>query len=159
MNFKTTDLCDEFSKELQVCGSEFKSYGKKTVFAGPICTVKVYEDNVLVKNALESIPSGSILVVDGAGSKTCALLGDRLGEIAQNRGLAGVIINGYVRDSVDLAPLKVGILALGTMPLKSKKEGKGETNIPLNFWGINWNPGEFVYADEDGIIVSKRKLI
>jgi regulator of ribonuclease activity A len=159
MSFKTADLCDDFSNELQIVGSSFQSFGKRKSFSGPIETVKVFEDNVLVKKALETIPAGSVLVVDGGGSHRCALLGDRLGEIAQERGLAGVIINGCVRDSAELAQLDVGILALGTHPLKSKKEGKGDTNISLSFLSVSWNPGDYVYADEDGVIISERKLI
>lgn len=159
MSFKTADLCDEFSKELQVVGSEFISFGKKRRFCGPIRTVKVFEDNVLVKKSLETIPEGSVLVVDGGASKRCALLGDRLGEIAQNRGLAGVIIYGCVRDAAELAQLDVGILALGSNPLKSIKQGKGEQDVPLQFLSVDWRPGDFVYADEDGVIVSQRELV
>lgn len=159
MNFKTADLCDDYSNELQILGSVFQSFGKKKRFTGPIVTVKVFEDNVLVKKALETIPAGSVLVVDGGGSRRCALLGDRLGEIAQDRGLAGVIIHGCVRDTAELAELNVGILALGSNPLKSKKQGKGEENISLNFLSIDWNPGEFVYADEDGVVIAKRELL
>jgi len=99
-----------------------------------------------------------VLVVDGGGSKNCALMGDNLGVIAESRGLAGVIINGCVRDSAELALLDVGILALGTNPLKSKKGGKGEVNHVLSFLGIKWRPGDYVYADEDGVVVSPRKL-
>ena len=159
MTFRTADLCDEYSGELQVIGSEFKYYGKKTSFSGPICTVKVFEDNILINEALENIPVGSVLVVDGGGSKNCALLGDRLAGIAENRNLAGIVINGCVRDSKDLAELNIGILALGSNPLKSKKEGTGEVNIPLFFLGADWHPGDYVYADEDGIVISKRKLV
>lgn len=159
MDFKTADLCDEYSKELLVCQQEFKSYGKKGKFSGPISTVRVFEDNVLVKEALESIPEGNVLVVDGGGSKRCALMGDRLGEIAQSRNLAGVIIYGCVRDAVDLGSLETGILALGSNPLKSKKEGKGDRDIPVTFGGIDWKPGDYVYADEDGVVVAGKKLL
>ncbi|RBP93091.1 regulator of ribonuclease activity A [Cytobacillus firmus] len=159
MDFKTADLCDDHSKELLICQQEFKSYGQKRKFSGPISTVRVFEDNVLVKEALESIPEESVLVVDGGGSKRCALMGDRLGEIAQSRKLAGVIIYGCVRDTVELGRLDAGILALGSNPLKSRKEGKGDRNIPVTFGGIDWKPGEYVYADEDGVIVSSKALI
>lgn len=158
MNFKTTDLCDEYSDELQVCLVEWKSFGKQRRFSGPIQTVKVFEDNVLVKEALQTVPGGSVLVVDGEGSNRCALMGDMLGEIAQNRNLAGVIINGCVRDSAELAQLNIGILARGTNPLKSKKEGKGERNVVLSFGEVEWHPGYYVYADEDGVIVSAHEL-
>ncbi|MCC3649274.1 MULTISPECIES: ribonuclease E activity regulator RraA [Cytobacillus] len=159
MDFKTADLCDEHSQELRICQQEFKSYGQKRKFSGPISTVRVFEDNVLVKESLESIPEGSVLVVDGGGSKRCALMGDRLGEIAQSRKLAGVIVYGCVRDTVELGRLDTGILALGSNPLKSRKEGKGDRSIPVTFGGIDWKPGEYVYADEDGVIVSSVPLI
>lgn len=156
---KTADLCDEFGKEIEVCQQEFRSFGMKKSFFGPISTVRVFEDNVLVKQALETIPEGHVLVVDGGGSKRCALLGDRLGEIAVNRKLAGVIINGCVRDTADLANLNIGILALGSNPLRSKKDGKGERDLIVTFGGVDWNTGDYIYADEDGIVVSNKKLI
>lgn len=158
MNVKTADLCDDYSNELSICRLEFNSYGKQKMFSGPISTVSVFEDNVLVREALETIPEGHVLVVDGGGSRNCALMGDRLGEIAQERSLAGVIINGCVRDVAELAKLHIGILAIGSMPLKSKKEGKGSRNIPLQFGDITWEPGNYVYADEDGVILAKEKL-
>lgn len=156
---KTADLCDEFGKEIEVCQQEFRSFGMKKSFFGPISTVRVFEDNVLVKQALETIPEGHVLVVDGGGSRRCALLGDRLGEIAVSRKLAGVIINGCVRDTAELAHLNIGILALGSNPLKSKKDGKGELDLIVTFGGVDWNPGNYIYADEDGIVVSNNKLI
>lgn len=159
VDFKTSDLCDDYSDELQISDIAFRSFGKKARFSGRIETVRVYEDNVLLVEALESVQEGSVIVVDGGGSNRCALLGDRLAGIAQLRKLSGVIINGYVRDSVELAKMNVGILALGTNPLKSKKDGTGERNGTLHFGGVNWNPGEYVYVDEDGVIISKQPLL
>lgn len=159
MGFKTADLCDDFSNELNVCLLDFHSYGKKKRFFGPIATVHVFEDNVLVKEALETVPEGTVLVVDGGASNRCALLGDRLGEIAVSRGLAGIIINGYVRDTAELAELEVGILALGSNPLRSIKMGKGKRDVTVSFGSMDWQPGDYVYADEDGVIVANRKLI
>lgn len=159
LDFKTTDLCDDYSDELQISDIAFRSFGKKTRFSGKIETVNVYEDNVLLVEALESVQEGSVIIVDGGGSNRCALLGDRLAGIAQSRKLSGIIINGYVRDSVDLAKMNIGILALGTNPLKSKKEGTGERNSNLHFGGVDWNPDEYVYVDEDGVIISKRPLL
>lgn len=158
MTFKTTDLCDTFSNELTVCKQEFQSYGQKRAFSGPISTVKVLEDNVLVKSALEIIPKGHVLVVDGGGSRNCALLGDRLAAIAVKRELAGIIVYGCVRDTADLANMDVGVLALGPNPLKSEKSGKGETDIAVTFGEVEWVPGNYVYADEDGVVVSEREL-
>ncbi|MDQ0271502.1 ribonuclease E activity regulator RraA [Cytobacillus purgationiresistens] len=159
MTSKTADLCDEFSGELKVCQQEFKAYGMRRQFSGPISTVRVFEDNVLVLNALETIPAGNVLVVDGGGSRRCALMGDRLGKVAQDRGLAGVIIYGCVRDTAELATMETGILAIGSCPLKSKKAGKGDVDVEVKFGGIEWSPGEYVYADEDGVVVSARNLV
>lgn len=158
-NFKTADLCDDYARSVQVCNLEFHSYGNKKRFSGKVETVQVYEDNVLFEEALESVPAGSLIVVHGGGSKNCALMGDRLAGIAVSRGLAGVIINGCVRDSADLANMDVGILALGTNPLKSRKNGIGERDVSFSFGNVHWKPGDYVYADEDGVIVAKEKLV
>ncbi|SEB16833.1 ribonuclease E activity regulator RraA [Bacillus nitratireducens] len=156
--WKTTDLCDEFEKELQICRQSFQSFGKKEQFYGKIATVKVKDDNVLVKEGLQTLPEGTVLVVDGGASKNCALLGDNLAAIAEERNLAGIIVNGYVRDSSELKNINIGIVALGTMPNRSVKEGKGERNILVQFGEVEWKPNEYVYVDEDGIIVSDKSL-
>lgn len=158
-NFKTADLCDEHANSVQVCEIEFNSYGKRKRFSGKIETVNVFEDNVLFLEALETVPEGSVIVVNGGGSKKCALMGDRLAGIAESRGLAGVIINGCIRDSADIAEINIGAFAIGTNPLKSKKKGEGERNGTFSFGGVNWQPGDYVYADEDGVIVSKEPLL
>lgn len=159
VEFKTADLCDNYSDDLQISTLAFRSFGKKVRFSGKIETVSIYEDNVRLVEALESVEEGTVIVVDGGGSNRCALLGDRLAGIAQVRKLSGIIINGYVRDSVDLAKMDVGILALGTSPLKSKKEGKGERGSKFHFGGVDWAPEEYVYVDEDGVIISKQPLL
>ncbi|MEK4711556.1 ribonuclease E activity regulator RraA [Sporosarcina sp. FSL K6-5500] len=158
MSIKTADVCDDFSNELQVCSTVFKSYGKNKRFSGPIYTVKVFEDNVLVKEALQTIQEGSVLVVDGGGSKRCALMGGNLGVIAETRKLAGIIIYGCVRDTAELIEQNIGVLALGSNPKKSIKEGKGEQGCKLNFGDVEWNPNHYVYADEDGVVVAARNL-
>lgn len=158
-NFKTADLCDDHASSVQVCHLEFQSFGKRKRFYGKIETVDVYEDNVLFEEALNAVPAGSVIVVNGGGSKNCALMGDRLAGIAASRELAGIIINGCVRDSADLAAMDTGIFALGTNPLKSKKNGIGERDVKLSFGNVHWKPGEYVYADEDGVIVSEEQLI
>lgn len=158
-SFKTADLCDQYAEKVQICNLEFRSFGKKQRFAGKIETVQVYEDNVLFEEALERVPAGSVIVVNGGGSRNCALMGDRLAGIAQKRGLAGVIINGCVRDSADLLGIDVGIFALGTHSLKSKKNGIGERDVSFRFGDVQWNSGDYVYADEDGVIVSEEALV
>ncbi|MFC4766827.1 ribonuclease E activity regulator RraA [Effusibacillus consociatus] len=159
MSFKTADLCDEFHEELQICETSFISYGGRKRFSGPIVTVEVLDDNVLVRQAIETVPPGSVLVVDGKGSRRCALLGDMLAALAVSRGLAGVILNGCARDVADIAELQLGVFALGSMPLKSKKEGKGKRDVVLKFGGVEWTPGHYAYADEDGVVIASRPLI
>jgi len=157
-DFHTTDLCDAFP-DVQVCEPIFKSFGGRTKFSGPIATVKVYEDNVLYLEALESVPAGTVIVVDGGGSTRCALMGDRLGGIAESRGIPGVIIYGCVRDTAELAEQDVGIRALASCPRKSRKLGDGQRDIPVVFARVSWQSGHFVYADEDGMIISEKALV
>ena len=157
MTFKTADLSDEFGDEIQICEIPFQSYGAITTFMGPISTLRLFEDNVKVREALTEIEPGSVLVVDGGGSLKCALLGDQLAAIAESRNIAGVIINGAVRDVAELKKTQIGILALGSNPKKSKKNGAGERGVPLFWGGIHWHPGDFVYVDEDGVVISKIK--
>ena len=155
---KTTDICDRFAGSVEVCEPVFTSYGSVDWFHGRISTVKVYEDNVLVREALEDLAPGSVLAVDGGGSRRCALLGDKLASIAASRGLAGIVINGCVRDSQELADIEVGILALASHPLRSKMESEGQRGVPVRFGGVTWRPGHYVYADNDGMVVAAEKL-
>ncbi|WP_371807201.1 ribonuclease E activity regulator RraA [Halalkalibacter krulwichiae] len=155
----TADICDDYREQVEVAESIFTKFGKKHSFSGVIHTVKVFEDNVLVKKALETIPKESVLVVDGGGSKKVALMGDNLAQIAVDRNLSGVIIYGSIRDSALINEMDVSIFALGTTPLKSFKQGKGQENIAVQFAGINFEPGSYIYADADGILVAKNKLI
>ena len=117
----------------------FSVFWEERTIPRKIATVKVKDDNVLVKEGLQTLPEGTVLVVDGGASTNCALLGDNLAAIAEERKLAGIIVNGYVRDSSELKNINIGILALGTMPNRSVKEGKGERNISLHFGQVDWN--------------------
>ena len=119
MDFKTTDLCDEFADRLQVAEPIFGDYGNELMFSGPIVTLKVFEDNSLVRAALEEPGEGRVLVVDGGGSMRCALLGDQLAELAEENDWAGVVVNGCIRDSAAIADISIGVKALGVHPLKS----------------------------------------
>jgi regulator of ribonuclease activity A len=158
MDIMTADLCDEYRDQVKIAEPIFSIYGEKKSFFGPISTVKVYEDNVLVKKALQTIPEGSVLVVDGGGSTRCALLGDNLADIAVKRNLAGVIVYGCIRDSAEINQMNIGVRAIATHPLKSIKQGKGLENISVQFAGISFEPGSYLYADEDGILVSDERL-
>ena len=152
---KTADLCDDFADQLVLCKLNFRSFGKKDAFHGVIRTVEVFDDNVLVKDSLETIEPGSVLIVDGGGSTNCALLGDRLAAIATERNINGIIINGCVRDSQELSKINTGIFALGTCPFKSKKHGEGCKNTTLHFGEVEWIPGQYVYADADGVLTAR----
>lgn len=156
---KTTDICDEFPDAVMVAEPIFTHYGKRKRFHGPATTIKVYEDNVLVRSAVEEAGNGRVLVVDSGGSLRRALLGDNLAGMAADNGWAGVIVNGCIRDSAAIATIDVGVMALATMPLKSGKRGDGETGVSVSFAGITIRPGEYLYADEDGLLLSRRELI
>jgi regulator of ribonuclease activity A len=150
----TADLCDDHGDRVQVGEPVFQAFGGRKAFHGPISTIRCFEDNSKVKEAVESPGAGHVLVVDGGGSRRRALLGDKLGEAAVRNGWAGVIIHGCIRDSAELGRMDLGIRALGTMPLRSDKRGEGERDVPVRFAGVTFRPGEFVYVDEDGIIAA-----
>jgi regulator of ribonuclease activity A len=154
----TADLCDDHGDRVQVCEPTFHEFGGRSAFHGPISTVRCFEDNSRVKEAVESPGEGRVLVVDGGGSRRRALLGDKLGLAAVSNGWVGVIIHGCIRDSAELGRMDLGIRALGTMPLRSDKRGEGERDVPVRFAGVTFRPGEFVYVDEDGIIVAATTL-
>lgn len=151
MDISTADLCDAHADELQIAEPGLVTMGGAPAFGGPIATVQVLEDNVLVRQALEEPGQGRVLVIDGGGSLRCALLGDML---ARDNGWAGVIVNGCVRDSQ-----AIGVMALATHPRKSEKLGQGAREVPVTFAGVTFGPGEMVYADRDGIVVATRPLL
>ena len=154
----TADFCDAYADELQVCEPVFEMFGGKHAFSGPVSTVRCFEDNSRVKEAVEASGEGRVLVVDGGGSRRHALLGGNLGIAAVKNGWAGIVIHGCIRDSAELAALPLGIRALGTMPLRSEKRGEGERDVPVRFAGVTFRPGDWVYADEDGVVVSHGRL-
>ncbi len=159
MSLKTTDLCDNHPEKARIAEPiGFKDYGGTKLFNGKIETVKCFEDNSFVRKALEQNGEGKVLVVDGGGSMRCALLGDMLGELGVKNKWNGIIVYGCIRDSAAMATLALGVKALNVIPLKSNKRNEGQQNITVHFAGVDFTPGEFVYCDEDGIIVSKEEL-
>jgi len=158
LNYKTTDLCDEHSDILQIADPIFADFGGITTFSGPIATVKTFEDNSLVRSTLESAGEGRVLVVDGGASMRCALLGDNLAQLAIDNDWQGVVVNGCIRDSEDIADMRIGVKALDTHPLKSVKKDYGQTEVPLTFAGITFTPGHYLYADQDGLVISPEEL-
>ncbi|WP_293763311.1 ribonuclease E activity regulator RraA [uncultured Aquitalea sp.] len=159
MSFLTTDLCDANEGRVRVVEPMFKRYGNHPRFSGRIVTLKLFEDNTLVREALSQDGRGKVLVVDGGGSRRCALLGDQIGDLAVDNHWDGVIIFGCIRDSVALNLLPLGIRALDTHPMKSVKRGEGQRDIPVTFGGVTFQPGEWLYADEDGVIVAEKALL
>ncbi len=158
MRVKTTDLCDEFPDDIQVAEPLFSHYGRRRRFHGPTATIKVHDDNVLVKQALGEPGEGRVLVVDGGGSLRRALMGDIVAGMASENGWAGIVINGCVRDSVDIANIDIGVLALNVIPLKSRKRGDGDTGVSVSFAGLTIRPGDYLYADEDGLLLAHHEL-
>jgi regulator of ribonuclease activity A len=158
MTCKTADLCDEHTTMVKVLTPMFQSYGGVAAFHGEIATVKVYEDNKLVREALSRDGKGKVLVIDGGGSLRCALIGDKIAQLALDNHWSGIIVNGCIRDSVEVGEIAIGIRALNTNPIRSAKNGTGEVRIPVSFGGVTMTPGEHVYVDEDGIVVSKIRL-
>jgi len=159
MTIATTDLCDAHPADVHVVDPIFHDFGGRTAFAGVISTVKVYEDNVLVRKALEEPGQGRVLVVDGGGSQRCALLGGNIAELAATSGWVGVLLFGCVRDVRELRAANVGVKALAAHPRKSGKRGEGLRDVAVVFGGVTFVPGEHLYADEDGIVVSARALV
>jgi regulator of ribonuclease activity A len=159
MKIATTDICDKFSEEINVAlPIGLKDFGGKKAFHGEIVTVKCFENNPFVRQTLENEGMGKVLVVDGGGSKKCALMGDNIAELAISNDWSGIIIFGCIRDSVAVSKLPVGLKALDVVPLKSGKKNEGDVGVIVNFANIDFIPGHFVYVDEDGIIVSKQRL-
>jgi regulator of ribonuclease activity A len=152
----TTDLCDDFGEAVRVVEGDLRHFGGRTAFGGTVVTVKLHEDNVLLRAALEEPGEGRVLVVDGGGSRRCAVLGDHMASLAQRNGWAGVVVNGCVRDATALARIEVGILALGTSPRRSDKFGAGQRDVPVAFGGVRFAPGDVAFADADGLVVMER---
>ncbi|HEX7043547.1 MAG TPA: ribonuclease E activity regulator RraA [Burkholderiales bacterium] len=158
MDAKTADLYDQHGTKLQVLEPILRHYGGRRRFAGRIATLKVHEDNKLVRSILEGEGGGRVLVIDGGGSLRSALVGGNLAKLAAENRWAGIIVYGCIRDSVEIADIPVGVLALATNPVKPAKNGFGEANVTVRFGGVTFTPGAWVYADEDGVVVAAEKL-
>jgi regulator of ribonuclease activity A len=151
----TADICDREGTLAVVAEPVFRDYGGRVAFAGPAATVRVLDDNALVRRTLESAGEGRVLIVDGGGSLKAALVGDTLAGLAAHNGWAGVIVFGCVRDASALASLPIGVKALATNPMPSSKTGAGEQDVAVTIAGITIAPGAFVTADADGIVITR----
>ena len=149
----TADLVDDIGPDVRSCDLQFGQFGARRQFAGPISTVRCFEDNALLKSILSEPGDGRVLVIDGGGSLHTALVGDVIAELGRTNGWAGIIVNGAVRDAATLRTLDIGIKALGTNPRKSTKTGAGERGIAVSLGGVDFIPGDMAYSDEDGIVV------
>lgn len=149
----TADLVDDIGPDVRSCDVQFRQFGGRAQFAGPISTVRCFEDNALLKSVLSQPSAGGILVIDGGGSLHAALVGDVIAELARSNGWAGIVVNGAVRDAAALRGLDIGIKALGTNPRKSTKSGAGERDVEVTLGGVRFVPGEIAYCDDDGIVV------
>ncbi len=153
MTFTTADLYDEHEENLGSCDLQFRQFGARRSFTGPVSTVRCYEDNALLKSVVEQPGDGRVLVVDGGGSAHRALMGDNIATIAADNGWAGVVIHGVVRDAAVLSSIPLGIKALGTNPRKSTKTGSGDRDVPVTFGGTTFHPGDQLWSDDDGVVV------
>ena len=162
VTFATCDLCDQHKNDVsgafRVLAPVFRDFGGLQTFSGPVTTVKCFEDNSRVKSAVESPGQGRVLVVDGGGSLRRALLGGNLAAAAAKNGWAGVVVNGCVRDVAELAQSRVGIRALATMPLPTERRDEGQRDVAVQIQGVWVRPGDWLYADEDGMVVTTTRL-
>lgn len=162
IDFNTCDLCDAHEQDdppvLRVLPPVFADYGSVTRFAGPVATVRCFEDNSRVREAVQSPGEGRVLVVDGGASVRRALVGGNLATAAKKNGWAGIVVDGAVRDLAELLAADIGVKALALMPQRSAKLGEGQRDVPVTIQGVAVRPGDWLYADDDGIVVSPRKL-
>lgn len=163
VSLATTDLCDAHEDRLaagtlRVVTPGWLSFGMLRAFNGPAVTLKLFEDNALVRAALENPGQGAVLVVDGGGSMRCALVGGNLAQLAERNGWAGIIVNGAVRDTLELNAVRIGVRALATHPMRSTKRNTGECGVAVQFPGAVIRPGNWIYVDDDGMLVSDERL-
>ena len=154
----TCDISDQLHPHVQYLDPIFKSYGGKTAFSGRIVTIKCFEDNSLVEEALKMNGKGCVLVVDAGESLRCAMLGDKRASDAIKNEWEGIVVNGSIRDSVMINSMTIGIRALGVCPRKSIKKGNGKRNLTVDFSNVKFIPNHYLYADEDGVIVIENKV-
>lgn len=159
----TCDLCDthkdDTSAAFKVLPPVFRRYGAASHFSGPVVTIRCFEDNALLKATLDLPGQGRVVVVDGGASMRRALLGGNLGAAAARNGWAGVVIHGCVRDVAELAELRIGILALACVPMPPEKRGEGQRDVPVLVQGIWVRPGDWLYADDDGVVLGTTPLV
>lgn len=155
--YATTDLCDAHEDAVRVVALPWRDLGGRVVFAGTVSTVRAFEDNSRVREALAEPGRGRVLVVDGGGSLRRAMLGDLLAAEAVENGWEGVVIHGVIRDSGVIATMDLGVKALGTCPRKTEKLGDGRRDVVVEIGGVTITPGQWLCADADGVVVMERE--
>jgi regulator of ribonuclease activity A len=158
IEFRTADLSDQYGPIARACTTQFRRFGKRSRFCGTVETIRAFEDAGLAIDRLARAGNGKALVIDGSASMKAALLGEKMARQAIESGWAGVVVHGAIRDSADIEALDTAILALGTAPARGTKERSGEVDVTLSFGDIVFNPGDVLYADEDGVIVLPRNV-
>lgn len=156
MPILTADLYDQRGDELDALSVQLQDVGGRTIFDGPVRTVRCHRDNALVKATLQTPGAGAVLVVDGGGALESALVGDQIAASALRNGWAGIIVFGAIRDRAAIGAMSIGVKALGSNPRKSAKDGVGEVDVPVQIAGVTFTPGAHVWADADGVLVERR---
>lgn len=157
-NVSTPDLCDAYEGKLRILEPLFNNYGGHDCFYGQVVTIKCFEDNSVLKQLLATPGAGRVIVMDGGGSLRKAILGDMLALKAADNGWAGLLINGCIRDCDEIAQINIGVKALNVHPQKTEKKGIGELDVPVTFAGQTFSSGDWVYSDNNGVVVSEQAL-
>ena len=152
MSLKTSDLCDACA-DARACALPFRGWGRRRAFAGAIRTIRCHEDIALMRDVVGQPGQGQVLVIDGGGSIARALFGDVMADVASRNGWAGVVVNGAIRDGLEIDAMDIGVKALGTVPRRGERTGGGEVDVPVTFGGVTFTPGQRLVADDDGVIV------
>ncbi len=159
----TPDLCDQFENnegvELRVLDALFRNFGARHQFSGEVVTIKCFEDNSVVKKLVDKPGQGRVIVMDGGGSLRRAILGDMLAANAAKNGWSGLLINGCIRDCDEIAGIDLGVKALNTHPMKTEKRDLGDLNVPVSFAGHTISPGDYLYSDNNGVLISNKPLL
>lgn len=150
----TADICDTLGEDVRIIQVPWRSFGRRVAFQGPAVTFRAEDDTMLIRQILETAGNGRVLIVDNAASDRHAVFGDRFGALVRDNNWAGVVIHGFLRDTVSLARMDIGVLALGVCPLRPLKNGAGEPDVELIFGGTTVRPNDWITVDPDGVVVT-----
>lgn len=157
-DFATPDLSDAHP-DSRVLAYQFQRFGQRERFAGTVSTVACFEDNSRVAEAVAEAGEGRVLLVDGQASLHRSLLGDKLAKKAADSGWAGIVVIGAVRDVEIIDTIAIGVQALGVIPVKTQKRGLGDRDVAVSLREVTVEPGDWLYADRNGVLTCRRRLI